>query len=250
MPAIFANLLNFNAYQILELDPSERMKALLGGLEALPVELLFNTGPRAHAGLDCLHRWAPTQPSQIKMRAPLQHGDIKGYWAYREFGDEVDGSIRWTKAGDLEFSPRRSNRSDKAPPPYRSDGFVAVTLNGTNLRDRTCPAFITLVKMPKSNQPARVLICLQYSEFDEMQRNERCKEVILLDIREDSDVYIGSKTLGGCLFRLIDAKEDANRMVCQYDCPLTFKGQALRLRTSKDTRWSLGSVSCVLSRLQ
>ena len=62
MFAIFANLLDFNAGQIIKLPPDERMKVILWSSSVIPLSLLFNTGPRYKDSQSHRDRWVPTVP--------------------------------------------------------------------------------------------------------------------------------------------------------------------------------------------
>ena len=57
MFAIFANLLDFNAGQIINLPYENRIKAILWSSGKLPFSLLFNTGPRLNDGESHQDRW-------------------------------------------------------------------------------------------------------------------------------------------------------------------------------------------------
>ncbi|KAF2799828.1 hypothetical protein K505DRAFT_47583 [Melanomma pulvis-pyrius CBS 109.77] len=60
LPAIFANMLGLNAYAVLQLPPEQRMRAILGAGNELPIALLFNRGPRFEMSGDHRGRWIPT----------------------------------------------------------------------------------------------------------------------------------------------------------------------------------------------
>ena len=65
--AIFANLLDFNAGQIISLPQRERMKAILWSSEKIPFSLLFNTGSRINDGESHRDRWVPAEPKGSKL---------------------------------------------------------------------------------------------------------------------------------------------------------------------------------------
>jgi hypothetical protein len=68
LPAILANLMDFNAYQIMSVSsPEERMMAMLSGLPSLPMSLLYNTGPRMRHDKHDSNRWVPTLPSSERL---------------------------------------------------------------------------------------------------------------------------------------------------------------------------------------
>ena len=67
MFAIFANLLDFNAGQIINLPQVERMKAILWSCSKIPFSLLFNTGPRFNDGESHRDRWVPAVPKGSKL---------------------------------------------------------------------------------------------------------------------------------------------------------------------------------------
>ena len=65
--AIFANLLDFNAGQIINLPQEERMKAILWSSGEIPLSLLFNTGPRINDCESHRDRWVPAVPKGSKL---------------------------------------------------------------------------------------------------------------------------------------------------------------------------------------
>ena len=65
--AIFANLLDFNAGQIMNLPQKERMKAIIWSSGKIPLSLLFNTGPRFDDGESHRDRWVPAIPKGSKL---------------------------------------------------------------------------------------------------------------------------------------------------------------------------------------
>ena len=67
MFAIFANLLDFNAGQIINLPQVERMKAILWSCRKIPFSLLFNAGPRINDGESQRDRWVPAAPKGSKL---------------------------------------------------------------------------------------------------------------------------------------------------------------------------------------
>ena len=75
--AIFANLLDFNAGQIINLPPEKRMKAILWSAEKIPLSLLFNTGPRFDDGESHRDRWVPAKPtgSELTQNASLKFAE-------------------------------------------------------------------------------------------------------------------------------------------------------------------------------
>ena len=66
MFAIFANLLDFNAGQIIKLPQNERMRAILWSSDKIPFSLLYNKGLKVH---DASHRdrWVPIVPKGSKL---------------------------------------------------------------------------------------------------------------------------------------------------------------------------------------
>jgi hypothetical protein len=60
--AILANLLDYNANQIMALPADERIKAILWSLEGLPFSILYNTGARLRSSEHHRERWVPIQP--------------------------------------------------------------------------------------------------------------------------------------------------------------------------------------------
>ena len=60
--AIFANLLDFNAGQIINLPQDERMKAIIWSSSKIPFSLLYNTGSRSKDSEGLRDRWVPTVP--------------------------------------------------------------------------------------------------------------------------------------------------------------------------------------------
>jgi hypothetical protein len=65
VPAIFANLLDFNSHNIAnpELPEELKMRTILWSLEQLPVSILYNDGPRLAANKQHANRWVPTRRS-------------------------------------------------------------------------------------------------------------------------------------------------------------------------------------------
>lgn len=201
LPAIFANLLNINAFKILQEDPSRRMQALLRSLYSLPVELLFNKGPFAEVGMDSLSRWVPSFPSKFKMGRSKE--------------------IRWTKDGDLEFSYLSYGH-------IREGDFLAVVFGGdTPRRDRTCSAFILpLFYREGDDILMELLVRLEYPDKDEMSRHDDCEEILILDRRPSPGVRTTPACSRGCLLRLLDQDDDSLwrgiDVTGQFDCPLAW----------------------------
>ena len=65
--AIFANLLDFNAGQIMKLPQDERMKAILWSSSTIPFSLLYSSGPRLKNGDSHRDRWVPTVPKGSRL---------------------------------------------------------------------------------------------------------------------------------------------------------------------------------------
>lgn len=66
VPGIFANLLNFNLYQLAQYFPDEQMlMGLLWNLRGVPLALLFNQGPRLMPGKNHRNRWVPIKRHAI-----------------------------------------------------------------------------------------------------------------------------------------------------------------------------------------
>lgn len=65
--AIFANLLDFTASQIIKLPRDERMKGILWSSTTIPFSLLYNTGPRLKDGDNRRDRWVPTVPKGSRL---------------------------------------------------------------------------------------------------------------------------------------------------------------------------------------
>ncbi|KAM0433440.1 hypothetical protein ACHAPT_004320 [Fusarium lateritium] len=204
LPAIFSNLLDINVWKLLQHRPEDRMKALLKGTDALPIDLLFNTGPRALSGKDSLDRWVPSQPSRTSMTSPRSAEDFDPDPLGEFFDEHVKNSIRWTTSGDLELSPRNSKE------------LMALVLEGEERRDTSCLAFVIYIDMHLSGQVVPVLVRLHSPEVDELQRDDSHKEALVLDVRDRSGG-------GGCLLRLTDVGEESNHLVGRYDCPLTWE---------------------------
>ncbi|RSM15740.1 hypothetical protein CDV31_004839 [Fusarium ambrosium] len=204
LPAIFSNLLDINVWKLLQHSPEDRMKALLRGTDALPIDLLFNTGPRALSGKDSLDRWVPSQPSRTIMRSSREAKDFEPD-AIDEFFDEyVKNSLRWTESGDLELSPLNSKE------------MMALGLQGDEKKDASSLVFVTYIDMDLSGQVTPFLVRLHIPEVDELQRDDRHKEALILDVRDRSGG-------GGCLLRLTNIEEESHDLVGRYDCPLTWE---------------------------
>lgn len=77
MFAVFANLLDFNAGQIINLPKEKRMKAILWSFEKIPFSLLFNTGPKFDNGESHRDRWVPVVPrgSELTQNASLKFAE-------------------------------------------------------------------------------------------------------------------------------------------------------------------------------
>ena len=65
--AIFTNLLDFNASQIIKLPRDKRMKAILWSSTTIPFSLLYNTGPRLKDNKNRRDRWVPTVPKGSRL---------------------------------------------------------------------------------------------------------------------------------------------------------------------------------------
>ncbi|KAE9373224.1 hypothetical protein N431DRAFT_482315 [Stipitochalara longipes BDJ] len=59
---IVANLLDFNAGQIMKLPTNERMKTILWSGRYVPLSLLYSNGPRLNPGKNYRERWVPSTP--------------------------------------------------------------------------------------------------------------------------------------------------------------------------------------------
>ncbi|KAF4624974.1 hypothetical protein G7Y89_g13195 [Cudoniella acicularis] len=92
LPAIFSNLLDFNTYQIFSLPPQQRLKSILTNLDKLPLDILFNPGPRIDAGRKHRDRWIPTVSSGLRML----HEDSRSDFESR--------TLDWTDDGNIIFS--------------------------------------------------------------------------------------------------------------------------------------------------
>ena len=67
LSAIFANLLDFNAGQIIRRPRDERMKAILWSSSMIPFSLLYNSGPRFEDGENQRDKWVPTEPKGSRL---------------------------------------------------------------------------------------------------------------------------------------------------------------------------------------
>lgn len=219
VPAIFANLLDINAYQILALPPSSRMKAILASLDVLPLDLLFNDGPRSRADKGGLDRWIPSEPSRAKIRLPFSgEGDLS---------QAVDsGTLAWTHTGDLKCWGR--------------DGCVAVIFNGVDTLRNNTGFIVRLDETVSRRLPKEILVNVTRPEADEW-RPGACKKVMLLLDVEDTAIPLGEKRKGCSLFitslgesegrsegngiqpRGDQPVNDVAAMVGRYDCPLTWR---------------------------
>ena len=90
MFAIFANLLDFNAGQIINLPQKERMKAILWSSGKIPFSLLFNTGPKFHDGEGHRDRWVPAVPrgSKLTKSPSLQFAEDGRSFCLTDMNDE------------------------------------------------------------------------------------------------------------------------------------------------------------------
>lgn len=72
IPAMYANLLGINAYQILSLSDHEWLYATLLGNEFIPVDFLYNRGPRYQADQNHNGHWIPIAPHRSRLsRRPV-----------------------------------------------------------------------------------------------------------------------------------------------------------------------------------
>jgi len=215
IPALFANLLDINAYQILALHGSLRMKALLMKLDVLPLGLLFNDGPRSEASSNCLDRWVPSKPSRTTMRVPEPD----------PFDEDlaVRTALSWTEDGNLKYS--------------NQGGTAAILLDVTDIwKDKT--EFILRIDEPLSPGRSKdFLIHLQRPEVDDMQREVFPKAMLVLEVENTVKLsYVARK---GCLLFVkedddlknqerigIAAERQETNIVGQYDCPLTWNDAA------------------------
>jgi len=67
LPAIFANMLQMNAYKILKLPAEEWLHAILTTSDTLPMSLLYNRGARLRPGVNHNGRWIPVVPSHARL---------------------------------------------------------------------------------------------------------------------------------------------------------------------------------------
>lgn len=90
MFAIFANLLDLNAGQIIKLPPDERMKVILWSSSAIPLSLLFNTGPRYKNSQSHRDRRVPTVPkgSELTKRPSMKSAKDGHSFSLAVTGDE------------------------------------------------------------------------------------------------------------------------------------------------------------------
>ncbi|RSL69640.1 hypothetical protein CEP54_002099 [Fusarium duplospermum] len=223
LPAIFSNLLDINVWKLLQHRPEDRMKALLRSTDALPIDLLFNTGPRALSGRDSLDRWVPSQPSRTSMRSSREAHDGEPDPVREFFDDYIKNSLRWTESGDLELSPLNSTE------------MMALMLGGGGARNVSCPALVTYIDVDQSGEGGEAtpfLVRLYSPEVDELPRDDSRKEVLILDVRDRSGG-------GGCLLRLTTFGEEPHELVGRYDCPLTWES------ASPEDLASYPTISCV-----
>ncbi|KAJ3541928.1 hypothetical protein NM208_g1347 [Fusarium decemcellulare] len=205
VPVIFANLLDMNAWKILQYPPSERMTVLLRSVDYLPVDLLFNDGPRSFASLDCQNRWIPKWPSQTRMHPSPDESSSK--LAMNITSHKYRDVLRWVENGDLELA--------LANP----ESFLIIQLNGCDVRDPSCPSFVIRVEDAENPKTLDLLVQLDYPANDELQRNDSRTEVLVLEMKD----HHPCDTALGCLLRVTKTEEDSNHLTCLYDCPLTCK---------------------------
>lgn len=67
LPAIFANLMQLNAYRIFSLPEEEWLHAILTSNTVLSASLLFNRGPRLRPNDNHSGRWIPIVPGRIQL---------------------------------------------------------------------------------------------------------------------------------------------------------------------------------------
>ncbi|CAN9226918.1 unnamed protein product [Alternaria alternata] len=78
LPAIFANMLQLNAYNILTLPQEQRLHAIVTVSDHLPVSLLYNRGERVRPGENHNGRWIPRVPTHSRLEdLPLMRIDIE-----------------------------------------------------------------------------------------------------------------------------------------------------------------------------
>ena len=214
--AVFANLLDLSAYHILQLPSRDRMLAVLRSLEVLPVDILFNTGPRKFASLDIRNRWVPSEPSHVRMVG--SKGSFTGWNSpsvgFTAIGDalKVDytGRLRWTKANHLELTSMRRN----------GIGFFVFQAN--TLKDIESVSFVTYSESENGKEAAPLLVHLHYPDADAMQQGT-FEEALLLDMRLYADGSGWHRRARGCLLRMTNQSEGKSQFTCRYNCPVSFE---------------------------
>jgi hypothetical protein len=207
LPAIFANLLDINAYQILELPALSRLTAILTTMDVLPLDLLFNDGPRLHLdpnnGFD---RWIPTEPSKFRLRVPLDNTSV------------TDGILKgarllkWRPDGNLDcvWSP---------------GSLAAITLDD---RDKVRDGTEWIVSLQQSQQtllPSAVCIRLQGPGLAHDSVERFSSAIILLDLESPQINQQHQATNGCCLL-----VPSANRTQGQAAAVLGYFDRALTWR--------------------
>lgn len=90
VPFIFANLLNFRTIELSKMPAEQRLQAILWHLEILPIELLYNQGPRLKPSVWHETRWVPTVPGANLMRADdVMRLFASSLWTQKETAPET-----------------------------------------------------------------------------------------------------------------------------------------------------------------
>ncbi|CAM1501502.1 Fc.00g034860.m01.CDS01 [Cosmosporella sp. VM-42] len=217
---ILANLLDFNAFEILKLrDPAERMKCLLWSMPALPLGLFFNAeGPRHDPGGNHNNRWLPLYPKQnhvaIEPRVHVGTSCII-----------LNGTVEDDKSDDT------ASRASSEEPPSEHRRVCALSLDG---RMAGKPGSKRCVVMePDGSETAHLSISLLRQMNDTLAASLGVgKSVIVLE--KDLTDMSGNAVTRGALFQIMDhalvlnlttdgesAKSVNNPLDAVFDCPVT-----------------------------
>ncbi|KAH8649834.1 hypothetical protein BX600DRAFT_367563, partial [Xylariales sp. PMI_506] len=197
--AIFANLLDLNAYQILSLPSSSRMKAILASLDLLPIDLLFVRGPRSPTATTQLERWIPHDHNRVKIRAG---------------GDISSRALVWTETGQLECSCSRR--------------LLALAVKDVQTLQRSTDFVIKLDNGSHSNMPQEFLVRFHRPDSDDLRR-ESFREAVLFINTESGDDGSSQSITRGNGFLLLNGEQRDNMDASDgvvisgvYDCPFTW----------------------------
>lgn len=119
-PAIFANLLGVSAYEVLKRKTEqERIALIIRQQKVLPIELLFNTGPRLRGRLNA-------HGPESRARARIQHGFITWENTPEEWIGLIPMSELQTQSFNNGWVPASISLGDKCLQPLMAKYYLQV----------------------------------------------------------------------------------------------------------------------------